>query len=73
MTGESFEERVTNALWRGNGQKPLIVRVGVMESEVAGMKDALDRMNRNLNKIALLLLGVLATIVGEIIVRGVGR
>ena len=72
-TGESFETRVENTLWRGNGQKPLVTRMEVVETEVHNVKEMLEQMNRNLNKIALLVLGVFLTIVGDLIVRGVGR
>lgn len=72
-TGESFETRVENTLWRGNGQKPLVSRVDVIESEVHNMKEALEQMNHNLNKIFLVVLGVLLTFVGDLIVRGIGK
>lgn len=64
-------EKMYQDFYIGNGNPPIKERLRLAEERVEGLKEALEKMNRNLTKITLLIFGVFLTILCEAIVRGI--
>ena len=68
---EEFEKKLRRDIYDGNGKEPLMVRMRLTEERVDGLKETMENMDRKLNKVGLLILGVLLTVIGEAVARGI--
>lgn len=66
-------EQLYEDYYIGNGKPSMRTRMEVMEERVDGMKESLDKANKALSRLTFLILGVLLTVVGEAVMRGIGK
>lgn len=70
---EELIERLDKAVFRGNGKEALMTRTAVAEERIDGLTKWMEKLDKKLTGVAVMIGGVLLTLVGEIIVRGIFR
>lgn len=66
-------EKHDQDLYRGNGKPGITTRMAVAEKEICDMKEDLKEYKKDSKQIKLMVLGVILTVIGEIIVKLVAK
>lgn len=68
---EKFEDKLRRDIYDGNGKDSLMTRMRLTEDRVDGLKETMERMDKKLSRIGIMVAGALLAFVAEMIVKGI--
>lgn len=71
MTEDAYGlvQKHDNDLYRGNGKPGLTVRMAIAEERIETVKETVDEIRKDSKAIKMMVIGVILTVLGEIVVR----